>query len=212
MPVTRVPNWGAMETSEEWMRHYSQLGAEDFVPLPPYDLSELTIPMSSLAPDRTPEHVRLITAKLTYSTRYFGRYDLDSGEFEGAHAGVDIKLALGTPVGAIGGGRVSTVGEDDLLGTYVVIEHHLDNAVYFSIYGHMGNVTVSPGEDVVAGQTIAYVGLTGESASPHVHLQIDRDDGVRPHLPYRASLPVTNPAEAIWTVNPILFIQRHTVI
>ncbi len=212
MPISRVPNWGVMETPAEWTRSHEQMSADDFVSLPPYDLSELTIPMDTLSPERTPEHVRLITAKLAYSTRYFGRYDLDSGEFEGAHAGIDIKLALDTPVAAIGGGRVSTVGSDDLLGTYVIIEHHLDDGTYFSIYGHLGIVSVAPGDDVAAGQTIGKVGLTGESASPHVHLQIDRDDGVRPHLPYRAGLPITNPADAIWTVNPILFIQRHTAL
>lgn len=194
------------------MRPYGQLSSDDFVPLPAYKLSELTIPMDSLSGERTPEHVRLITAKLAYSTRYYGRYDLDSGEFEGSHAGIDLKLALDTPIAAIGGGRVTTVGDDDLLGTYVIVEHHLDDGIYFSIYGHLGTVSVAPGDDVAPGQIIAKVGLTGESASPHVHLQIDRDDGVRPHVPYRASLPVTNPADAIWTVNPIVFIQRHTAL
>lgn len=212
MPVTQVPNWGAMTSSAEWTRTYDQMTEKDFVPLPAYRLSELIIPIAGLADSRTDEHVRLITAKLAYSTRYYGRYDLDAGEYEGKHAGVDIKLALGTPLGAIGGGRVVRVEQSDRLGLYMMIEHRVDNETYFSIYGHMGKANVAVGDDVSAGQIIGTVGLTGETASPHVHLQIDRDDGIRPHEPYNAPLPVLNADEAIWTVHPIQFIQRHTVL
>ncbi len=212
MPISVVPNWGAMKTSAEWSRSYSQMDASDFVPLPPYRLADLTVPLTSLTDNRTPDHVRLITAKYAYSTRYYGRYDLDSGEFEGKHGGIDIKLAFGTPIAAIGGGRVARIAETHDLGHYVMIEHHTDGETYFSIYGHTDASGIREGDDVVAGQIIGTVGMTGETASPHLHLQIDRDDGVRPHVPFESSVDVLSAAAATHTVNPIPFIQRHASI
>lgn len=212
MPVQKVPNWGVMTSSTEWTKTYAQLKEADFVPLPAYRMSELTIPMDTLADERTPEHVRLITAKLAYSTRYYGRYDLDSAEYEGVHPGIDLKVALGTPIAAIGGGRVVAVSTGEHLGQYVMIEHHLDGQVYFSIYGHVDDVRVEEGQAVSAGDILGIVGMTGSTASPHIHLQIDRDDGVRPHVPFTTEAPVTSAGEAVRTEHPILFIQRHTAL
>ena len=102
-PVQAVPNWGAMRSPKEWNRSYAEMDERDFVPVPDYDLTTLTIPIQSLL-KRAPGQVATLTDKLFYSTRYFGAYDLDAGEFTGAHAGIDLKLAEGTPVGAIAGG------------------------------------------------------------------------------------------------------------
>ncbi len=210
MPVTQVPNWGVMTSSTQWARSYDEMEPQDFVSLPAYRLSELTIPLQSLIANRTAEHERIITAKLAYSTRYYGRYDLDSGEYEGAHPGIDLKVALGTPIAVIGGGRVASVGEGEHLGQYVMVEHRIDGQVYFSVYGHVDDIQVQAGQDVAAGDIIGVVGMTGSTASPHIHLQIDRDDGVRPHVPFATESPVESAADATRTEHPILFIQRHT--
>ena len=60
-------------------------------------------------------------------------------------------------------------------GNYVMIDHG-DGKI--SIYGHLSGVTVQPGQHVVAGQRIGYVGSTGYSTGPHLHYEM-RYNGVR---------------------------------
>lgn len=210
-PVSKVPNWGAMRTPAEWNRKYTEMSAEDFVAVPPYDLSELTIPLLDLVKRKDdPSVIEILTAKLFYSTRFFGKYDLDSGEFAGAHAGVDLKLALGTPLGAVAGGRVNRVSEKDTLGKFVVIEHRIGEETFYSVYGHLGSTGVSEGQQVAPGQVIGYVGMTGNTAAPHLHLQVDRGTaGEARHEPYApSSVPSTSEASR-FSINPISFISRY---
>ncbi|PIP65447.1 hypothetical protein COU77_01505 [Candidatus Peregrinibacteria bacterium CG10_big_fil_rev_8_21_14_0_10_49_16] len=207
-PVNRVPNWGAMRTPAEWERSFVSMQPGDFVPVPAYDLDTLTIPLQRLARSPiTPDRYPALTAKLYYSTRFFGAYDLDSGEFEAPHPGIDLKLAPGTPIGAIAGGRVHLVGRDNRLGTLVIIEHHSPEGIVFSIYGHLADTIVFEGDMVQPRETIGIVGMTGATTAPHLHLQIDRDRGVRPHVPYAPNMLPKKQDALRYTVHPIEFIE-----
>lgn len=211
-PIDRVPNWGAMRTPEQWNRPYNRMSDDDFVPIPRYDLLELTTPLTSLAGNLTSENIRIITAKLYYSTRFFGAYDLDSGEFTGTHAGIDLKLPIGTPVGALTGGRVQAVRTDDRLGLHVIIEHHHPtDGTFFSVYGHLDVASVRAGQDVTPGQMIGTVGTTGQTTAPHLHLQIDRLADAEPsiHVPYHPSAQPSALEAARFTVHPLRFIQTY---
>lgn len=185
---------------------------DDYVAIPRYDLSKLTVPLSQLLQTRNdPATIALITAKLYYSTRYFGKYDLDAGEFTGVHPGVDLKLPIGMPIGSVAGGRVLDVRSNKELGTYIIIEHrHSTAGTFYSIYGHLGSTRVSAGQDVTSGKVIGVVGMTGNTGSPHLHLQIDRGvAGDATHKPY---LPdhLPSPAEAdAHVINPITFIGNY---
>lgn len=204
-PVSRVPNWGDMHSPEEWNRTYGELPDSAFVPVPAYDLRVLTIPMQSLLRPFTEQSVPVITAKLFYSTRFMGTYDVDAGEHTGAHDGVDLKLAYGTPVGAIAGGRVRAVGEDPILGLRVVVEHrHPSDGTFTSVYGHLGSVSVAEGQDVSPGTTLGTVGLTGKTSGPHLHLQVDR--GPSGTYVVMAGGDTGTRREA---VNPITFLREH---
>lgn len=210
-PVFRVPDWGAMRSAAEWDRPFSQIPKSEFVPLPPYNLSTLQISLRSLTNPLRSESIPALTAKLTYSTRYYGAYDLDAGEFSGLHPGIDFKLAFGTPVGAIAGGRVKTVTKSSTgLGLSVIVEHHLASGErIFSIYGHLDTTWVKEGQDVGPGQTIGTIGMSGQTTAPHLHLQIDRDDGSEPHRPFwTASIPSTAEASR-HTLHPIHFMQQY---
>lgn len=200
-----------MTSPAQWNRTYAELGKRELVDVPPYDMAVLTTPMRDLTARReSPAAVAAITAKLFYSTRYYGAYDLDSGEFEWEHPGIDLKVAAGTPVGAVGGGRVSTVARSDALGVHVIIEHRLpDLGTVFSVYGHLDAATVREGQDVTAGQEIGTVGMTGNTVSPHLHLQIDLDTGARPHVPYWPDRPLTAKEAAAVTLHPLRFINEH---
>jgi murein DD-endopeptidase MepM/ murein hydrolase activator NlpD len=210
MPVSMVPNWGAMHSPEIWNRSYADMRPEEFVPVPRYNLSSLTVPLNDLTNDDSAESVATVTAKLFYSTRFFGAYDLDSGEFEAVHPGVDLKLARGTPIGAIAGGRVQTVARNASMGLHVIIEHHLpDGTVMYSIYGHFDVALVEEGESVSPGTPVGVVGMTGNTSGPHVHLQVDTDNGTSPHKPYWPSDVPTRAEAAKFTVNPVIFIATY---
>lgn len=85
------------------------------------------------------------------------------------HYGTDLAGSLGTPIMAIGAGTVIAAGPASGFGNWVVIDH---GNGYVSIYGHMRVLNVSRGQQVSAGQLIAYVGSEGESTGPHLHLEI----------------------------------------
>jgi len=213
MPVWKVPNWGNMRTPEEWNRTYGESEADDFVPLPAYSIRDLTSKtMQELQETRNePATIALLTEKLAYSTRYFGAYDLDATEFTGIHPGIDIKLAEGTPIAAIGGGKVHLVRNKSTgLGMHVIIEHRLDNGSrYFSIYGHLASVSVSDGDIVKPGQVIGRVGMTGKTTAPHLHLQIDVGTGEDVHTPYMPDHLPSRTEAARFVINPIQFIAEH---
>ncbi len=212
-PVSKAPNWGAMRTPAEWNRSYNQLSDSDFVQIPAYDMRTLMTPLELLAKTRNDaETIRMITAKLYYSTRYFGAYDLDAGEFSAIHPGIDLKLADGTPVGAMAGGRVHDVRRDERsLGLHVIIEHRApDGQTYYSVYGHLDEAWVEKGDVVAPADIIGTVGMTGNTSGPHLHLQIDRGE---PNEVYHAvywpsHLPTEEEAQSN-AINPVQFIRMY---
>jgi murein DD-endopeptidase MepM/ murein hydrolase activator NlpD len=213
MPVGKIPNWGAMKSPKEWDRSYSQMMPSDFVPTPYYDLITLTIPVKSLEKTRDdPQTINFLTEKLFYSTRYFGAYDVDAEEFTAIHPGIDLKLADGTPVGAVAGGRVHDVRRDDTsLGLHVIIEHRApDGKVYYSIYGHLAATSLKAGNSVEAGQTVGTVGMTGNTSGPHLHLQIDRGEADESYhsIYWPEHIPSRQEADK-YEISPIRFIQLY---
>jgi murein DD-endopeptidase MepM/ murein hydrolase activator NlpD len=85
------------------------------------------------------------------------------------HSGIDIGAAMGTPIRAAMGGRVSAVGYDDSYGNFVVITHH---SGYRTLYGHMSVTRVKTGNYVGTGERIGDVGSTGRSTGPHLHFTV----------------------------------------
>lgn len=86
------------------------------------------------------------------------------------HNGIDMACPQGTPIYATRAGKVTTTAyQAGGAGNYVSI-NHLDG--FSSIYMHMTNYVVSPGQSVSAGQLIGYVGSTGISTGPHLHFGI----------------------------------------
>lgn len=211
-PVGRAPNWGAMKTPAQWERSYDEMTRDDFVRIPAYDLDVLTTPMKTLTKTRDdPQTIDAITAKLFYSTRFFGSYNLDAGEFSGDHAGIDFKLPEGMPVSAAAGGRVNAViREESGLGLHVIIEHRDGDETFYSIYGHLSVVNVRQGQSVGAGDVIGSVGSTGRSSGPHLHFQVDV--GTPNEAPHAVYWPGRNPGrgEALrHTMHPIGFIAQY---
>jgi murein DD-endopeptidase MepM/ murein hydrolase activator NlpD len=89
---------------------------------------------------------------------------------EGAfHSGIDIDAPYGTPVRAAGDGDVLDETMGSGYGRQVVLDHGHD---VLTVYGHLSASAVVPGQHVIRGQIIAYVGQSGRATGPHLHYEV----------------------------------------
>lgn len=91
---------------------------------------------------------------------------------EGAfHQGLDISTRRHEPVLATAGGVVVRSGWSGDYGKAVEIAHRTG---YTTLYGHLDEVLVSPGQRISRGETVGLVGSTGRSTGPHLHYEVRR--------------------------------------
>jgi murein DD-endopeptidase MepM/ murein hydrolase activator NlpD len=114
--------------------------------------SELIYPLSSPAPTTSGFGWR--THPITGSRRF--------------HSGVDIGAPMGAPVVAAGSGTIITAGRLGGYGNAIVIQH---NGVQQTLYGHLSEIFVLPGQRIEQGTVIGRVGSTGNSTGPHLHFE-----------------------------------------
>lgn len=109
------------------------------------------------------------------------------------HFGVDFAAPVGTPIRAIGPGRIATAGWKGGNGRFVKIEHHSGIA---SSYSHLRSIAngIRPGARVERGQVIGTVGASGLATGPHLHFAMYRN-GVYVN-PMRFQLPSSPPLTA----------------
>lgn len=85
------------------------------------------------------------------------------------HQGTDYAAARGTPVRALGNGRVIFAGWRGGYGKTIEIRH---TNGYVTRYGHLNSINVRSGASVSIAQTIGQVGSTGLSTAPHLHFEV----------------------------------------
>jgi len=91
--------------------------------------------------------------------------------FTRAHRGVDYAAATGTPIHAVGDGRVVFSGWKGGYGRFVLIRHV--NSTHSTAYGHMRSYAkgIRNGARVRQGDVIGYVGMSGLATGPHLHFE-----------------------------------------
>ncbi|MGQ1889110.1 peptidoglycan DD-metalloendopeptidase family protein [Thermophagus sp. OGC60D27] len=107
------------------------------------------------------------------------------------HHGVDYAAAAGTPVYALGDGRVTHKGWDTKGGgNYIKIRH---NSVYTTVYMHLSGFAkgLKKGMNVTQGQLIGYVGSTGMATGPHLDFRVYKNG--RPIDPLTIKAPPVAP-------------------
>lgn len=82
------------------------------------------------------------------------------------HSGVDLRGAAGTPVKAFAAGAVLLAEEHYFAGNSVYLDH---GQGLHSMYFHLQDILVKPGQTVEAGQVLGTVGLTGRVTGAHLH-------------------------------------------
>ncbi|GAA2427866.1 M23 family metallopeptidase [Streptomyces glaucus] len=85
------------------------------------------------------------------------------------HTGQDFAVPVGTPVRAVGAGRVVRVSCGGAFGIEIVVRHANG---YYTQYAHLAAVAVDQGERVRPGQWIGQSGNTGNSTGPHLHFEV----------------------------------------
>jgi murein DD-endopeptidase MepM/ murein hydrolase activator NlpD len=85
------------------------------------------------------------------------------------HWGIDLAAPMRTPEYAAGDGVVLRAGVASGFGLAVYILHENGDV---TVYGHMDEILVEPGQYVEAGETIALLGNRGQSTGPHLHFEV----------------------------------------
>lgn len=91
------------------------------------------------------------------------------------HYGVDLAVDTGTAVQAFAAGKVDYIGESDIYGQYLQLDH--GNGIK-SFYAHCSKLCVRKGQTIAAGEKVAESGATGDVTGPHLHFELKRN-GVR---------------------------------
>lgn len=86
------------------------------------------------------------------------------------HAGTDLAAPMGTPVLAAYAGQVAIANVLGGYGLTVALDHA--KGTQQTLYAHLSEVFVKPGDTVKPGDVIGRVGSTGNSTGPHLHFEL----------------------------------------
>ena len=103
------------------------------------------------------------------------------------HRGTDYAAPGGTEIYAVSGGVVTAAAYHYSWGYYVQVYHGKDDNgnSYSTLYAHMNSAPiVSVGQSVSKGQTLGYVGSTGNSTGNHCHFEVRYNGVARNPLNY----------------------------
>jgi murein DD-endopeptidase MepM/ murein hydrolase activator NlpD len=161
---------------------------------PDPDLKRL-IPTSTVAPISTPcppEHcvyqdpfpfIRPVTKPGNDTIDSSYRFGSTQGGKRDPHHGVEFLNSLGTPVQAVADGIVVVAGDDRMTiygpyyyfyGNLIVLQHNLpgfDQPLY-TLYAHLSEILVEEGQQILAGEEIGRVGMTGVATGNHLHFEV----------------------------------------
>ncbi len=102
-------------------------------------------------------------------TGRFGLRRIINNEQRNPHSGMDMASATGTPVKATASGKVLHIDNFFFSGNTVYVDH---GSGVISMYAHLSQILVKPGEPVQQGDIVGKVGSTGRATGPHLHWSV----------------------------------------
>lgn len=149
---------------------------------------------------------------------FTGWIDPATGQRVDYHYGFDSYTAMGQgePLLALGYGKVTRViVGDPSFGNAVECEYQGEDAVYRSLYLHLRDVPpVRVGDAVTPGQVVGYLGTTGASTGPHLHMAMYRNDNIIDPLSELAQahavgyVPQAPPAAPVYPVPDVQWVPQ----
>ena len=103
-----------------------------------------------------------------------GRFGQVSGLWASRHTGLDFAAPSGVEIRSIAPGVVTSTSFDGAFGNKTVVR--LDDGTVLW-YCHQSRFGVKVGQRLAAGQLLGYVGSTGNTTGPHLHLEVHPDGG-----------------------------------
>jgi murein DD-endopeptidase MepM/ murein hydrolase activator NlpD len=98
--------------------------------------------------------------------RNFGSRRVFNNQPRAPHSGADLKAATGDRILASNAGKVVLAHEFFFNGNAVFIDHGLG---VYTMYLHLSEILVKPGDIVERGQVVGLAGATGRVTGPHLH-------------------------------------------
>ncbi len=135
------------------------------------NLNEILATINEDAVYQTEKYIKPVNS--TYRTSFFGDRRIyaysSGGSSTSLHYGIDFRSPEGNDVFACAKGRVALAGWRNSTGWSIVIEHLPG---LYSLYYHLSEMLVKPGDIVEEGSLIAKSGSTGLATGPHLHWEI----------------------------------------
>lgn len=103
----------------------------------------------------------------------FGLKRFFNGEERNPHSGLDFAAPAGAPVKAPASGVVTLIGQYFFNGNTVFVDH---GQGLVSMFCHLSQINVKPGDEVKRGSLLGKVGSTGRATGPHLHWNVSLND------------------------------------
>ncbi len=136
---------------------------------------------------KAPVSFKYISSGYTTGPRYIAAFQA----YTSSHMAIDYAAAYGTPIRAVGNGKITYAQYKSGYGNTITIRH---NETYSTNYSHLSKFAVKRGQNVSQGEIVGYVGSSGYSTGPHLHYEMVKY-GVKVN-PLKEVLPPGKPIKA----------------